>query len=259
MAKRPNVSEAPRKGPAKRLKKVDSAGSLSRKVKVQSSEKPDTAEDSDTALLVSPLAGLPVEILIEILGWLLPFELVKSVLHLSKPFRALLMPDNPHAQHIWAASRALAGGMPSPGPGLSEVEWTNLIFVKQCSTCKISNKSDMKPDFYLQKRLCKKCKKFKSIRSREWNTFSGTILVTQSKKSKWQYLRSDMIQVQKEHDDLPTSERAKYLETKRQWVKSHTDEKHSSMCTSWYEERFRDPVIDGLVACVLNRMTKGTK
>lgn len=72
----------------------------------------------------------------QIFGLLGPVDL----LHLSrttKAFRKVLLSNN--AVSVWKAARVNRGGVPNCMPGMSEVEWANLLFGgSQCYVCILS-------------------------------------------------------------------------------------------------------------------------
>ncbi|KAG2114621.1 uncharacterized protein F5147DRAFT_677454 [Suillus discolor] len=104
---------------------------------------------------LSLIVTMPIDILFEIFGLLEPTDL----LHLSrttKAFRKVLLSNN--AVSVWKAARVKRGGVPNCMPGMSEVEWANLLFGgSQCYVC--GTKGIMRVDFGIRRRACTSCLK----------------------------------------------------------------------------------------------------
>ncbi|KAG1785897.1 uncharacterized protein HD556DRAFT_84031 [Suillus plorans] len=104
---------------------------------------------------LSLIVTMPIDILFEIFGLLEPVDL----LHLSrttKAFRKVLLSNN--AVSVWKAARVNRGGVPNCMPGMSEVEWANLLFGgSQCYVC--GTKGITRIDFGIRRRVCTSCLK----------------------------------------------------------------------------------------------------
>lgn len=79
------------------------------------------------------IVTVPTDILLEIFGLLEPVDL----LHLfgtHKAFRKVLSSNN--AVSVWKSARVNRGGVPDCLPGMSEVEWADLLFGgSYCQEC----------------------------------------------------------------------------------------------------------------------------
>ncbi|QRW24958.1 F-box protein [Rhizoctonia solani] len=98
--------------------------------------------------------GLPIEILIEVLGYLaLPDTLALS--RSSKFFRRILMNPTAATLNVWRASIENVPGLPSCPKDLSEPQYAALIYSHHCTVCGTSTSEPMDP--YLNTRLCQDC------------------------------------------------------------------------------------------------------
>ncbi|KAF8676152.1 A Receptor for Ubiquitination Targets [Rhizoctonia solani] len=98
--------------------------------------------------------GLPIEILIEVLGYLaLPDTLALS--RSSKFFRRILMNPSAATLNVWRASIENVPGLPSCPKDLSEPQYAALIYSHHCTVCGTSTSEPMDP--YLNTRLCQDC------------------------------------------------------------------------------------------------------
>ncbi|KAG2137149.1 uncharacterized protein EDB93DRAFT_769323 [Suillus bovinus] len=116
---------------------------------------PPARASSRKKKILSLIVTMPIDILLEIFGLLEPADL----LHLSrasKAFRKVLLSNN--AVSVWKAARVNRGGVPDCMPGMSEVEWANLLFGgSQCYVC--STKGITRIDFGIRRRVCTSCLK----------------------------------------------------------------------------------------------------
>ncbi|KAG1746137.1 hypothetical protein EDB19DRAFT_1690658 [Suillus lakei] len=96
---------------------------------------------------------MPIDILLETFSLLEPVDL----LHLSrtnKAFSKVLLSNN--AVSVWKAARVNRGGVPDCMPGMSEVEWADLLFgSSQCHGC--GRKNVWQIDFGIRRRVCRSC------------------------------------------------------------------------------------------------------
>ncbi|KAG1803357.1 uncharacterized protein BJ212DRAFT_1549643 [Suillus subaureus] len=99
------------------------------------------------------IVTVPTDILLEIFGFLEPIDL----LHLfgtNKAFRMVLSSNN--AVSVWKAARVNRGGVPDCLPGMSEVEWADLLFGGfHCQEC--GRKGIWEIDFGIRRRVCPRC------------------------------------------------------------------------------------------------------
>ncbi|KAG2037415.1 hypothetical protein BDR03DRAFT_999909 [Suillus americanus] len=99
------------------------------------------------------IVTVPTDILLQIFGLLEPVDL----LHLfctSKAFRKVLSSNN--AISVWKAARVNRGGVPECLPGMSEMEWADLLFGgAHCQEC--GRKGIWEIDFGIRRRVCPRC------------------------------------------------------------------------------------------------------
>ncbi|GAA5946585.1 hypothetical protein JCM10213_006637 [Rhodosporidiobolus nylandii] len=103
---------------------------------------------------VDLLKKMPMDLVVEILSYLLPTELL-VLSRVNKTYRALLTSKT--AKSIWRTSRRLIEMPDLEANDISEMAYTALVFGKKCDVC---DKGVLtRPDFYLRVRLCKDCRK----------------------------------------------------------------------------------------------------
>ncbi|KAG2342472.1 hypothetical protein BDR05DRAFT_964078 [Suillus weaverae] len=101
----------------------------------------------------SLIVTVPIDVLLEIFGLLEPVDLLQ-LFRVNKAFRKVLSSNN--AVSVWKAARVNRGGVPDCIPGMSEVEWANLLFGgSQCQEC--GKKGIWRIDFGIRRRLCPSC------------------------------------------------------------------------------------------------------
>ncbi|KAG1776968.1 hypothetical protein EV702DRAFT_1278855 [Suillus placidus] len=101
----------------------------------------------------SLIVTVPIDVLLEIFGLLEPVDLLQ-LFRVHKAFRKVLSSNN--AVSVWKAARVNRGGVPDCIPGMSEVEWANLLFGgSQCQEC--GKKGIWRIDFGIRRRLCPPC------------------------------------------------------------------------------------------------------
>ncbi|KAK0496976.1 hypothetical protein EDD18DRAFT_1164760 [Armillaria luteobubalina] len=100
---------------------------------------------------LSALLELPLDILLEIFGFLLPLDLL-HLSRLNKDFRQVLMSKS--SAGAWKAARQNLPGFPGPFRGMSEPAWVNLAFIAECHFC---TRTVRNPDMYLMTRVCPPC------------------------------------------------------------------------------------------------------
>ncbi|KAK0226708.1 hypothetical protein IW262DRAFT_784144 [Armillaria fumosa] len=97
------------------------------------------------------LVDMPLDILLEIFGHLLPYDVLRLA-RLTKEFRRLLM--HPSSRSCWRASLANVPNLPDPFPGMTEPAWINLVFHPQCHFC---SRTVHTVEWCFRKRLCNRC------------------------------------------------------------------------------------------------------
>ncbi|KAK0196188.1 hypothetical protein F5146DRAFT_319327 [Armillaria mellea] len=97
------------------------------------------------------LIDLPLDVLLEIFGHLLPYDVLRLA-RLTKEFRRLLMHTS--SRSCWRASLSNLPGLPDPFPGMTEPAWVNLVFHPQCHFC---SRTVHTVEWCFRKRLCNRC------------------------------------------------------------------------------------------------------
>ncbi|GAA5892320.1 hypothetical protein JCM6882_003637 [Rhodosporidiobolus microsporus] len=103
---------------------------------------------------VDHLRTLPMDLLVEIFSYLLPFELLQ-LSRTRKEYRALLY--SKRSKSIWRTARRLVELPDLEADDLSEMAFAQLIFGNTCDACDV--KCTRPADFALRTRLCKDCRK----------------------------------------------------------------------------------------------------
>ncbi|GAA5892349.1 hypothetical protein JCM6882_003646 [Rhodosporidiobolus microsporus] len=103
---------------------------------------------------VDHLRTLPMDLLVEIFSYLLPFELLQ-LSRTSKEYRTLLC--SKRSKSIWRSARRLVELPNLEADDLSEMAFAQLIFGNTCDACDV--RCTRTPDFALRTRLCKDCRK----------------------------------------------------------------------------------------------------
>ncbi|KAK7024440.1 hypothetical protein VNI00_016291 [Paramarasmius palmivorus] len=104
------------------------------------------------AAKLSLLPTMPLDVLYVIFGYLPPKSLL-ALIRVNKAFRTTLLASN--AVTIWASTRKSCKA-PEPSPGLTEVEWSQVLFGNHyCQLCGTKNVNHV--DFWLRKRICCAC------------------------------------------------------------------------------------------------------
>ncbi|KAG2055235.1 hypothetical protein BDR06DRAFT_954429 [Suillus hirtellus] len=102
---------------------------------------------------LSLIVTVPIDILLEIFGLLEPVDL-SHLFHAHKAFRKVLSSN--HAVSVWKAARVNRGGVPDCMPGMSEVEWADLLFDGSDSQ-ECGKKRVWDIDFGMRRRVCQPC------------------------------------------------------------------------------------------------------
>ncbi|RPD79997.1 hypothetical protein L226DRAFT_608974 [Lentinus tigrinus ALCF2SS1-7] len=99
------------------------------------------------------MPGMPLDILIEIFGFMHPRDLL-NLARTSKPFRGLLMSHS--SQAMWKASIEGVEGLPKCPPYMNEPTYINLLFFPHCHGCLKPNVQTVLFEFGA--RYCNVCK-----------------------------------------------------------------------------------------------------
>ncbi|RPD57601.1 hypothetical protein L226DRAFT_610638 [Lentinus tigrinus ALCF2SS1-7] len=100
------------------------------------------------------MPGMPLDVLIEIFGFLHPRDLL-NLARTTREFRDFLMSRD--AISFWKASRKQVEGLPDPPPGVSEPAYANFLFFNYCHGC-LKTGSHVMIYWKFLARYCKACK-----------------------------------------------------------------------------------------------------
>lgn len=200
---------------------------------------------------LSALLELPLDILLEIFGFLLPLDLL-HLSRLNKDFRKVLM--SKLSIGAWQAARQNLPNFPGPFRGMSEPAWVNLAFIAECHFC---TRTVRNPDMYLMTRVCPPCASERLIRTRVLEAklllahvsardVTGLIPAhctsyrsgdhTGPKQWDWWSLHSDYDAICAKLLSFETSEeRSKFITNQKALVSE--DLKHSRICEIWNTQR----------------------
>ncbi|KDQ51687.1 hypothetical protein JAAARDRAFT_502269 [Jaapia argillacea MUCL 33604] len=109
------------------------------------------------------LLSLPMDILFEVFGHLLPIDLL-HLARTTKEFRHVLMRRS--SISIWRDSFSNVPDLPSFPPDLNEPQWANLLFDSHCHNCLRASVRTVEWRFRV--RFCSKCSATKLVAMYEW-------------------------------------------------------------------------------------------
>ncbi|KAF8873929.1 hypothetical protein BD779DRAFT_278336 [Infundibulicybe gibba] len=130
-----------------------------RKLTLKPSRPEQSSPTTDVWQKPARLLTLPLEIIFEILGYLLPRELVA----LSRTNKALRETIYSQGMAIWRSAR-MAVGAPECAPGFSERQWAILLFGgPTCGTCGTRDAPGI--TFSMRRRICSICMRMNLVSS----------------------------------------------------------------------------------------------
>ncbi|KAG1730700.1 uncharacterized protein EDB91DRAFT_1156653 [Suillus paluster] len=188
------------------------------------------------------LVSLPLDILFEIFGKLLPFDLL-HLARTTKALRAVLM--HPSSTTVWRAARSNVTGMPRCADDMSEPAHASLAFDMHCYNCLKPNVRNV--DWILRVRYCQKCfkerteivdDKFKEAYGPKLHHCLALSRVTQNNRKDTRCLISDKEALVNELQKLGSEERSVLRGKKRDEVLIRKE--HAILCTKWTEGEQRN-------------------
>ncbi|KAG9090661.1 hypothetical protein FS749_000390 [Ceratobasidium sp. UAMH 11750] len=111
---------------------------------------------------------MPIDVFTEIASYLEPSDLL-SLIRTTKFFRRMLLRRS--ASQIWRRAGQNIPGVPPCPSGMSEPQYTALMFSRRCTLC--GGPAKTRPDLYLRVRLCQSCCKTKLISRLEMSVYGG--------------------------------------------------------------------------------------
>ncbi|KZT19471.1 hypothetical protein NEOLEDRAFT_1142039 [Neolentinus lepideus HHB14362 ss-1] len=205
------------------------------------------------------LPTLPLDVLFEIFGHLLPLDLL-HLARITKAFRRILMHRS--SKTIWKNALSNIDGLPPCPDDMSEPAYANLAFDLHCHDCDKKNIRNV--DFRLRVRYCSTCAKLclkgeideMDERLRKCLIFSDWC---GNYDSQCIYVGAHADAIQKELDDLPVEKWEDYIEQKQ--AQNEKILKHAELCETWegevYDKRANE--IDQLRAAkreaIIERLT----
>ncbi|GLB43697.1 hypothetical protein LshimejAT787_1402090 [Lyophyllum shimeji] len=187
---------------------------------------------------LAPLISLPMDVLFEIFGHLLPLD-VLHVARATKEFRRVLLHRS--AITIWKAALANVPELPECPPEMSLPAWANLVFDLHCHNCGNSHAKNV-VDFILRVRLCGPCSKLCLLSSKYFDEeeTKDKLILKCVPFSKWNKgavtscLISDRDEFLKKLGN-PNCNRQEFIDSRRAEVKSRIE--HGKRCHSWLDEQ----------------------
>ncbi|KAG1763866.1 hypothetical protein EDD22DRAFT_885733 [Suillus occidentalis] len=181
------------------------------------------------------LVSLPLDILFEIFGRLLPLDLL-HLARTTKALRSVLMHRS--STTVWMAARSNVKGMPASADDMSEPAHASLAFDTHCHNCLKPNVRNV--DWNLRVRYCQKCFKERTeIVDGKFKKAYGlklhhclSLSITQNRNDA-RCLISDRESLINELTKLGPEERSVFRGTKRDGVLAR--KKHAVLCTKWTE------------------------
>ncbi|KAG0706614.1 hypothetical protein DFH29DRAFT_900438 [Suillus ampliporus] len=182
------------------------------------------------------LVSLPLDILFEIFGRLLPLDLL-HLARTTKALRAVLVHRS--STTVWKATRSNVPGMPPCADDMSEPAHASLAFDMHCHNCLKPNVRNV--DWILRVRYCQKCFKERTeIVDDRFKEAYGSKLhhclplsITQNNRKETRCLKSDREALVNELQKLGPEERSALRGKKRDEV--FIRKEHADLCTKWTE------------------------
>ncbi|KIL00812.1 hypothetical protein PAXRUDRAFT_821269 [Paxillus rubicundulus Ve08.2h10] len=186
------------------------------------------------------LAGLmemPMDILFEIFGHLMPLDVLRLA-RTTKQFRRVLMHRS--SLSIWIAARKNVPDFPDCPPYMSEPEFANLVFDTHCHECLSPNIRSV--DWRIGRRICSKCAKECMVD--DYSVFSGesvykAVPSKYGKRGRPSYYSKDLQEFQRKRAAFTS------LEERDEFVKERQDlvfkmETHGALLEGWAINQAKD-------------------
>ncbi|KAG9313900.1 hypothetical protein JVU11DRAFT_4672 [Chiua virens] len=190
--------------------------------------------------VVGRLAGLmemPMDILFEIFGHLMPLDVLRLA-RTTKQFRRLLMHRS--AVSIWIAARKNVPDLPDCPPYMSEPQFANLVFDTHCHECLAPNIRSV--DWRIARRICSKCAKECMVE--DYSCFHGesvykAVPSKYGKRGRPSYYAKDLNEFQlKRASFTEPEERDKFVKERQALVVQM--EKHGAQLEAWAANQAKD-------------------
>ncbi|KAF8881929.1 hypothetical protein CPB84DRAFT_1791318 [Gymnopilus junonius] len=215
--------------------------------------------------ILKRMVEMPLDLLFEIFGRLEPVDLL-HLARTTKDLRALLM--NRSASSIWKAARANIPGLPECPQDLSEPQYADLLFGKNCEICDRNVTSSMHHVWSARLRICTKCVEQSSRFQREDYRSSARgypsqleppILTIIGRRRGALYFDSVIDSTWKAEYSSAT-DKSKWLKDKLQERKAIDD--HAKACSIWFQklqklrQQEKESIIDDRKAAVVRHIEK---
>ncbi|RDB24429.1 hypothetical protein Hypma_008472 [Hypsizygus marmoreus] len=192
----------------------------------------------NTKGMLALLPDLPLDVLFEIFGHLLPAD----ILHLTrttKVFRRVLLHRS--AISIWKAALANVPTLPECPPDMSLPGWTNLVFDSHCHNCGNAHVRNVL-DFNLHVRLCGKCAKIClfSAKNLDEKSKRDKLILRCVPFSKWNNGDIQFCLLAAKNDFLkkmgdPNRDRNAFVKDRTTAIKVRKE--HAKRCKVWFEKQ----------------------
>ncbi|KAG8219345.1 hypothetical protein J3R82DRAFT_228 [Butyriboletus roseoflavus] len=190
--------------------------------------------------VVGRLAGLmemPMDILFEIFGHLMPLDVLRLA-RTTKQFRRLLMHRS--SVSIWIAARKNVSDLPDCPPYMSEPQFANLVFDTHCHECLSPNIRSV--DWRIGRRICSKCAKECMVE--DYSLFVGesvykAVPSKYGKRGRPSYYSKDLHEFQSKRASFTDpEERDKFVKERQALV--FQMEKHGALLEVWAANQAKD-------------------
>ncbi|KAF9235124.1 hypothetical protein BU15DRAFT_65102 [Melanogaster broomeanus] len=226
-----------RLNPKKRQRVSDADEAQSSQHGALPAPKPKKARWGRVAGRLAGLMELPMDILFEIFGHLMPLDVLRLA-RTTKQFRRVLMHRS--SLSVWIAARKNVPDLPNCPPYLSEPQFANLVFDTHCHECLSPNIRSV--DWRIGRRICSKCAKDCMVD--DYSVFSGesvfkAVPSKYGKRGRPSYYFKDLQEFQQTRASfLDLEERDKFVKDRQALV--FDMEKHGALLDSWAANQAKD-------------------
>ncbi|KAF8167573.1 hypothetical protein B0H34DRAFT_22362 [Crassisporium funariophilum] len=183
---------------------------------------------------LADLPSMPLDILFEIFGQLLPYDLLKLA-RTTRDFRRLLM--NRSSISVWKAAR-VNSGLPGCPTDMSEPAWAHLAFFPQCNYCSATNIRNVEWRFRV--RICSKCAGRHLADIRRYSSYFESMVSTRpGKRRSVICFKPEIESVESRFCAIEGNEaRQSFINERKKIV--HDRLQHAKLCEVWNESQTQD-------------------
>ncbi|KAF9225272.1 hypothetical protein BS17DRAFT_872387 [Gyrodon lividus] len=186
---------------------------------------------------LASLMEMPMDILFEIFGHLMPLDVLRLA-RTTKQFRRVLMHRS--SLSVWIAARKNVPDLPDCPPYMTESQFANLVFDTHCHECLAPNIRSV--DWRIGRRICSKCAKECMVD--DYSVFSGesvykAVPSKYGKRGRPSYYAKDLQEFQRKRASFTNpEERDKFVKGRQALV--FEMEKHGALLEAWAANQARD-------------------